>query len=415
VSKRFRPAAVADVPPVILLAEHSFPGVDRALDGWGGFITHGPHGGLDSLWVGEEAGALVAACQLYPLRQWIGGASFPVMGLGMVAIAPTHRRRGLAGRMVTAAFAHARERGDVASALYPFRTSFYEKLGYGLAGEALQYRLEPRQLPDDAEARRRLEWVTDPDGAAAMREVYARFVRAETGQMERTERSWRKAWGHETQAAVVYRSPAGEAEGYAIVRYRMDLPAPVRFLDVEERAWLTPEARRGIYAWLASMGDQWSELVYRAHPDEGLEMVLADPRLPDGNGVGWSLWFPSATLMRGPMFRLLDVPAAFALRSAAEGAAFTAVVEVDDGQLPDARGPWRIRAEGGRMHAEPYGGGAAEVTLRLPMSVLSRIFIGAVSPSRAVAAGAATADHPERLAAMDAALRVRAPWTFDRF
>jgi predicted acetyltransferase len=51
--------------------------------------------------------------------------------------------------MVREAFRHSLERGDLASALYPFRVTFYERLGYGLAGEVLQYQLPPESLPDD--------------------------------------------------------------------------------------------------------------------------------------------------------------------------------------------------------------------------------------------------------------------------
>jgi predicted acetyltransferase len=414
VNVSFRPARPDDVPQVSRLAAHSFPG--RSRSEWETFVSAGPHGGVEVLWVGEADGRLVAACQLHALRQWIGGAAFPVTGVGLVSIAPTARRRGLAGRMMEGAFQHARARGDVASALYPFRLSFYEKLGYGLAGEAHQYRLEPRQLPDDPEARARMRWVLTSDDEAEMRAVYAEAAKRGTGQMERSERSWRKAWqGGDEQAAAVYRSEAGEPEGYAIVGYPMDLPPERRYLEVQERAWLTPAARRGVYAWLSSLGDQWRELAYRAHPEEGFDRVIAEPRLPPGNGVPWSLWFPSATLMRGPMFRLLDLPAAFALRSAPAGVEADAVLEVDDAQVPENRGPWRLRVADGRMEVEPYAGGSAAVTLRLKVSALSSIFIGALDPSRAVAAGAAAADRPERLPALDAAFRVPAPWTFDRF
>ncbi|HET7321022.1 MAG TPA: sterol carrier protein domain-containing protein, partial [Longimicrobiaceae bacterium] len=57
----------------------------------------------------------------------------------------------------------------------------------------------------------------------------------------------------------------------------------------------------------------------------------------------------------------------------------------------------------------------ADVTLRLGISALSRLFIGSLAPSDAVAAGLAEADRPERLPHLDAALRLPEPWTFDRF
>lgn len=415
-SETYRPARPEEVPDIARLEAHSFPSTTRGHDWWEDWLLHGPHGGLESLWVGEENGRPVAACQLLWMRQWIGGVAMPVMGLASVAIAPTHRRRGMAGRMLTAGFEHARERGDVGSALYPFRASFYEDLGYGLAGESHQYQVPPALLPDDREARQRIRMVVDEDDEAAMRAVYAEAARQQTGQMARSERNWRNAWGREDQAAVVYWGEGGEAEGYAIVRYRADLPLTQRFLEVEERMWLTLGAQRGIYAWLSSLGDQWREIVYRAHPEEGFGDRIREPRLPLLSNPGWGLWFPSATLLRGPMFRVLDVPDALEMRSLVGDAELVLGLEVEDEQVPENRGPWRVRVEGGRMEVEPLrAGGATDAYLTLPVDTLSRIFIGAIAPWQAVAGGLATIDRPEMIQMLDFAFHLPKPWMFDRF
>ena len=414
-SETYRPARPEEVPDIARLEAHSFPSTTRGHDWWEEWLVSGSHGGLESLWVGEENGRLVAACQLLWLRQWIGGVSMPVMGLASVAIAPTHRRRGMASRMLTAGFEHARERGDVGSALYPFRASFYEDLGYGLAGEAHQYQIAPALLPDDREARQRIRLVASEADEAAMRAVYAEGSRQQTGQIARSERNWKNAWGREDQAAVVYWGETGEAEGYAIVRYRADLPLTQRFLEVEERMWLTLPAQRGIYAWLSSMGDQWREVVYRAHPEEGFGDRIREPRLPLLSNPGWGLWFPSATLLRGPMFRLLDVSDGLSMRPLVGDAELTLGLTVEDDQVAENRGPWRVRIEGGRMEVEPLNGGAVDAHLSLPIDTLSRIYIGAIAPWQAVAGGLAHIDRPEVMQVLDFAFHLPKPWTFDRF
>jgi predicted acetyltransferase len=412
----FRPARPDEVDEVARLQAHSFPAPGRTRAWWEDYLTDGPHGGLESLWVAEERDRLVGACQLLWLRQWIGGVSMPVMGLAAVAISPTHRRRGLAGRMLTAGFEHARERGDVGSALYPFRASFYAELGYGLAGEAHQYQIPPGLLPDDREERLKVRLVDTPEDEADMRAVYAEAAHhLQTGQLARTERSWRKAWGAEEQAAVVYYGEGGKPEGYAIVRYRADLPVDKRFLEVEERAWLTIPAQRGIYGWLSTLGDQWREIVYRAHPEEGFGDRINEPRLPLLSNPGWGLWFPSATLLRGPMFRVLDVCEALRMRTVATGVQITLAVEVADGQVAENRGPWRVRMESGRTEVEPYTGGNVDATLRLGVDTLGRIFIGAIAPWQAIANGLAVIDRADMVKALDIALEVPKPWTFDRF
>ena len=365
-SETFRPARPDELEEVSRLQAHSFPAPGRGHAWWMEFLKDGPHGGLEALWVAEESGRLVGACQLLWLRQWIAGAALPVTGVAAVAISPTHRRRGLAQRMLTAGFEHARERGDVGSALFPFRASFYEDLGYGLAGEAHQYQLPPMLLPDD-------------------------------------------------QAAVVYWSDDGVPEGYCIVRYRADLPLDRRYLEVEERAWLSIGAQRGIYGWLSTLGDQWREIAYRAHPEEGFGDRIREPRLPLLQAPSWRLWFPSATLLRGPMFRVLDVPDALERRTLASEAELTLKLEIEDAQLPENRGPWQVRMEGGALRVQPWSGGHVDATLTMPIQTLSRIYIGAIAPWQALSGGLATLDGADVVKMLDRAFEVPKPWMFDRF
>jgi predicted acetyltransferase len=416
VAEAYRPARPDEVDEVARLQAHSFPSPHRSHAWWEDFLLNGPHGGLEALWVAEEGGRLVGACQLFWLRQFIAEVAIPVTGVGGVAIAPTHRRRGMATRMLAAGFEHARERGDVASALFPFRAAFYESLGYGLAGEAHQYQVPPSLLPDDRVERMRVRLVDGEDDEAAMRAVYREAARhLQTGQLDRNERNWTKAWKRDDLAAVIYWGESGEAEGYAIVRYRADLPVDRRFIEVEERAWLTLPAQRGIYAWLSSLGDQWREVVYRAHPEEHFGDRLNEPRLPLLSAPSWGLWFPSATLLRGPMFRLLDVKTALEMRPVVAGQDLTVVLEVDDAQIAENRGPWRVRIQDGRMEVEPYTGGRVDATIAVPIDTLSRIFIGAVAPWQATSGGLAAIDNPAVVQALDRAFIVPKPWTFDRF
>ncbi|MBA4156862.1 MAG: GNAT family N-acetyltransferase [Gemmatimonadetes bacterium] len=411
-SETFRVADAGEIPELARLVGHSFVG--RSQERLEEALAKGPYGRAETLWVGEEDDLPTSVCHLLRLVQWVGGVQIPTMGLAMVAVSPTHRRRGVARRLVASGLRHARERGDLASALYPFRISFYEGLGYGLAGEAHQYRLPPEALPDAPE-RVGVRLAESAADRRALRDVYDRWVQGENGQLDRDDGEWSKVLEEEGRAAALYRGESGEPEGYAIIRYRVDLPPAERFLEVEERAWLTPAARRGIYAWLGSLGDQWRQIAYRAHPDEGFGDAVREPRLPPGSAPGWGLWFPSATLLAGPMFRLLDVPAAWAARRVAEDAALTISLEVSDEQIPENNGAWRLRLEQGRVEVVRSATQPADATLRTPVRSLSRIYIGALTPSAAVEAGAAEIDRADVLPRLDAALRLRRPWTFDRF
>lgn len=411
-SEHFRYAREGELPTLSKLVAHSF--VSQTAEAHAEALRRGPWGGMETLWVAEEEGRPVGLCQLLPLRQWVGGVAIPVMGLATVTVAPTHRRRGLAGRLVVASLREARRRGELASALFPFRVSFYERLGYGRAGEAHQYRVPPEVIPDAPERSGVALAETEAD-LQAIREVYQRWVRGQSGQLDRTDEAWERALGGDGKAAVLYRNEEGEAEGYAVVRYRADLPADERFLDVQERAWLTSRARRGLYAWLGTLGDQWRLLVYRAHVAERFGDRIEEPRIPPGSEPGWNLWFPSAVLLRGPMFRLLDVPGALQARPSYGSETLTIALEVEDETLPEVSGTWTLRLQEGRPTVTEGAAPDADVRISSSIGTLSRLYVGSFTPSEAVNQNAIWIDGMDRLHTLNAVFSINRPWTFDAF
>lgn len=411
-SLRFRNGTLADVPGAARLAAHSFPAVGHSLAEWEGVLTGEP-GGVDALWVGEEGGELVAACRLFSFGQWIGGAEVPIMGLGTVAISPFARRRGLAGRMVESGFRRALERGDVASALYPFRTAFYRKAGYGMAGEILQYHIPPAALPDDP-GRKQVRLAISAEDRRAIEQIYARWVPGQSGQLSRCASAWERVWQGGSREGALFEED-GRAMGYVVFRYAADVPRGGRVLEVEEIVWLSRAARLALYGWLASLSDQWDHLLYRAHPEEAFAEHMAELRYPTPNVPRWHFWFPAAVAMNGPMFRLLDLPGAWAMRSCNPEFRLTVALEVEDPVLEENTGAWTLRLEEGRASIERGMQGGADVRLRAGIEPLSRIFIGALTPSAAVLAGLANVDRADLLARLDLALQLPKPWTFDRF
>ncbi len=397
------------------LVAHSFPGQHRTPSWWYEQLRDPVQsGGAETLLVGEEGDRLVAACQLHPLRQWIAGERFPSTGVGTVAIAPTHRKRRLGAELVTRALDAAHARGDIVSALYPFRVSFYRKLGYGNAGEALQYLIPPEVLPD-SEERTRVEILDTERGRAQVLALYSRWARGETGQMDRSVRVITGLATAPDRALLGYRGSDGGLQGYALVHYRADLPPQTRYLEVEEMVWTTVESRRGLYGWLSSLGDQWQRILLRARPSDRLGDWIQEPRLPWGAAPGWGLWGGAATLMMGPMFRLVNVRRGWEGRSVVPTESMAVGLQLADRQLPSNRGEWTLGFDQGRVEVRQGLADRVDMTLRLDVSALSRLFIAAIPASAALGAGLLTCDRPDMLSRLDAALQLPEPWTWDRF
>jgi predicted acetyltransferase len=108
----------------------------------------------------------------------------------------------------------------------------------------------------------------------------------------------------------------------------------------------------------------------------------------------------------------VDMAAAWSRRRVAAGTSLTIGVDVTDAQLPENGGAWRLVLEGGGITAER--GGAADCTLRLDISTLSRLYIGSLTATAALAAGLLEAGG-SALCEVDEALALPEAWTFDRF
>jgi predicted acetyltransferase len=417
----FRYADPREIETVARLVSHSFPGIPRTVEMWTEQLADPVYGGgAETLVVGLDGDRIVASLQIHRLTQWIAGRSCPIAGVGTVAVSPTYRKRRVGGALVQAAHVMARERGDVGAALYPFRVSFYQKLGYGNAGEAVQHLLTPDSLPDSAQ-REHVEIADSETTRAEVLSFYNRWVEGQTGQMARTERVFTSVVSVKDRALFAYRGAggAGGVEGYAIVTYRTDLPRRDRFLEVEEIVWGTPAARRGLLAWLSSMGDQWDQIMIRTLPSQRLVDVIREPRMPPGAAPLWLLWSPAATIMMGPMFRLIDIEKAWTRRRIKQDVSTPVLLDVRDDMSSNA-GVWKLTLDGGATAIERVDDASAMAMkdaplISLDVSTLSRLYIGSLTATAAHDADLLRCDRADVLTELDGALDLPDAWTFDRF
>ncbi len=300
------------------------------------------YGDLSDCWVVEFEGRLAGALRTYRLTTHLWGQELPTMGLAGVAVAPDFRRRGVGRRMCVEALHMARDRGDVLSALFPFRTSFYRDLGYVLGGELNRYRFQPGELAMYP------GWdrvVRAPEtGPSEAREIYARVAGSSNGLLARTERMWSFLSRRGTHL-YLHRNTRGQSTGYIVVRGRGGTPERSR-LRVLELVAEDREAYLGLLGWLSVQRDQWGRIVYDATPGENFHRRLAHPRMA-GSRTTRGLWFHTAAILRGPMFRILNLEAILAAGDGGEAPppagrpdGWHDIMQVRDGQLAENQGRW---------------------------------------------------------------------------
>lgn len=449
-----QPALASDINEVATLWCEAFPGERTVAERARMLERGGRYGGLDTVLVARRGdGALVGACKVYRMTQYIGGVAMPMMGLAAVAVDPHARRRGIGARLCVHAMEAARERGDVVSTLYPFRADYYQRLGWGLVGELHEYRFQTSALPDYVEARHVRVARGDAD-AEAISACYARVVAGSNGPIQRDPRIWSyrlageelgtrplgpgshrltpsDAGGGEDDVVVYDRAGV---RGYALLR-GISRSAPGKStLQVRELVAESDEAYRGLLGHIRGLGDRWPVARHAARPEERFGDRLGDPRR-HGVRPSRSLFFPTATILRGPMLRILDMRRALALRRYfdAGGAdaprSATLELRIDDSQIEASHGSWLVRIDSGlatvhRLDGDPGGDpaslpaggsdGAARIRVETDAHTLARIFAGELAPGQAAQGGAAVIAGD--VALVDAAFATRDRfWLLDEF
>ncbi|MGW1932593.1 GNAT family N-acetyltransferase [Streptomyces sp. NPDC001919] len=224
----------------------------------------------------------------------VGGGRLTADAITQVTVAPTHRRRGLLSRMMTADLAAAKERGDAIATLIAAEYPIYGRYGFGPASWCGEWSVDLRRAGLDPRRSGRPEGggridLTDAEEIRTIGPgVHRRLAGVRAGVTSRSPRDWAVGTGQSVQGEpwlepyyAVYRSESGEAEGF--VAYSSDdkwddAKQPMNTATVRDLVAVTPAAERALWHYLCSV--DWITTVrsgYRA-PDDTLPLLLPDPR-----------------------------------------------------------------------------------------------------------------------------------------
>jgi len=92
----------------------------------------------------DDIPAAVAAST--PLTQNVRGSIYQMSGIFNVVTHPAHRRKGYSRRVLSELLGTVRDKGWAFTCLYPFRESFYERLGYATFPQPRITRISPSTL-----------------------------------------------------------------------------------------------------------------------------------------------------------------------------------------------------------------------------------------------------------------------------
>ncbi|MFI0237799.1 GNAT family N-acetyltransferase [Streptomyces sp. NPDC016845] len=396
------------------------------IDAWARMVTttygqdweEGGQGGLrnaavsldpDRTIAAYDGGEIVAGASVYGRVLTVPGGLTPVAGITLVAVLPTHRRRGLLTAMMRKQLTDLHESGgEPVAALNAAQATIYGRFGHGLASHVAEIRGDKRFMtmrPGTDIGDGTIRLLGRDEARPLLEKVYENVRSTAVGWVDRTEKYWearladgpRARDGGTALRFAVHQEYGGEATGYALYRSK---PGLVQVIEVAAASRQTYAA---LWRFLIDL-DAHTHLAYDGAVDEPLKHLLADPRAARTT-VTDNLWV-----------RLVDVDRALTARRYT--APLDLVLEVQDTFCPWNAGRHRLVAHDDRVTYEPTRAGA---DLRLTAAELGAAYLGGTTLSSLAEAGRVEELRPGAVAAASLAFRgTREPfhpsgWAFPAF
>jgi predicted acetyltransferase len=213
-----------------------------------------PYLNLNNKRVLRVDGQIVSCLTVADTTVGLNGSSVRVGGIAGVATRITERGKGYAGLLLRDTLDFLAAEGYVLSALIPYSSHFYRRLGWELCGTACRYVTAPMFLPSAQEARH--VRPARKDDLPALEKLYRTDSLLRTFWGQRDGKRWEYLWTHVKQCHVYHEQDA-PISGYVLSDLRQNPPyldegAPLPTLRVLELVGFSAAARRGLLAHLSA-------------------------------------------------------------------------------------------------------------------------------------------------------------------
>lgn len=323
---------------------------------------HARIGRDDKVLVSYVDDAPVAQVVVLPMSMNVRGVVMPMGGIGGVATMPAGRRSGHIRALMNRSIEVMREDGQPASALYPFKESFYERFGYTGWPAARWVIVNPANLgavlrmPKRGTVRQRMMRDAFADWTALLKERQASIDGFSLKGSSRHE-GW-AIWNDQWVATVHEDDRVTGAMVYSIKDH-------LSAMAVVSALWTTLEAQYQLLDFIARHVDQVKEARICLPPGLTPELWLTDMEMKVTTAA------PEA--WNGPMARIVSLEQIAGIR-VGDG---EIAVRVTDPQAPWNEGIWTLRGVNGALEVER--GTSAHVDLTI--QALSALVLAGMDPS----------------------------------
>jgi predicted acetyltransferase len=325
---------------------------------------------IDRLRAAFDGERIVATFGAYSLQLTVPGGVLPAAGTTVVAVMPTHRRRGLLRSLMTEHLAEAHDRNEPLAALWASESGIYGRFGYGPASERYVMTLDKAfaRLREPVPINDSMQLIDVDRAVEVFPSIYEPVASRRPGMYSRSAHWWRHRVfadpEHFRQGATAHRrvlhTRGGTPAGYVVYRTRTDFAAHTAEVRIIELVGVDAEAEKALWQFVFGI-DLVSTIRYWNQPvDDPLRWWLEQPRRMERN-LSDALWV-----------RPVDVVAALENRRYACAGSVT--LRIDDPLCPWNEGTYRLTAAPDGSATCERASGAADVALT--PCALGAIYLG---------------------------------------
>lgn len=234
-------------------------------------------------WVAVDRGDVVAFVGARAIEVTLPGpCPAPAAGVTWVSVAATHRRQGLASRLMARLHEQALDEGEAVAVLFASEGGIYRRFGYGPGTERWVARVLSRQaeLVTPFRDTGRVRYVEASDALGDCQAAYERYRRGQPGAVTRRGPWWQRAVSAKAPQWLVHEDAGGVADAFAVYSTELvwDHGHPANRVQVEDLVCATDEAREALWRVLLGLDLVASVDTVWLPPDDPLRWQLADPR-----------------------------------------------------------------------------------------------------------------------------------------
>lgn len=301
----------------------------------------------------------LATASIIPMTQNVRGQVMPMGGVAGVATLPQARRKGYVRRLMHHLYAVMREANIALSTLYPFRESFYERLGYATFPQVKTITFEANTLAPV------LKWAVPGDVTYHLRADAHEAYRAYLRELQRLQHGFSMKNDADSQLAIMqndYWVALARVDDTPVGTMLYKISGHQGQMSIRRFYAHRPEGRYLLLQWLARHIDHVKTMHLEVPATEHPETWLADMNIKQGT-----------TDFLTPMGRVVDVRGLTGL-PVGEGA-FT--VRLEDQHAPWNAGIFTFEGTPEGLHVRD----ADEASETLSIQGLSALIYGTHDPA----------------------------------